>query len=375
MTMTRTLPDYAPEILAVSVACQKREVGRRVAVLRCTEDEDLKARTRELIALLGGMEPVIRGGDKVFVKVNGTMAKPKGEGAVVDPQVLWAVIEEAYAAGAAEVAFGDAAVLDQGGTLSIFEQIGYQEVAQATGARIIDLNMPPYARVTVPGGGLAHRSLLVHEELRAFDVVLNVPKLKNHVCTGVTLGLKNMFGMTPMNPVMGFTKSSFHGDVPEGELVLSTPREKLARQYAGEFLKERPSGRSNDKLVRAIVDHNLVFPTSLVVVDGVIGMQGNGPWSGDPVRANVLVAGYDLVATDVVATRLMGYVPEENPQFHYAVQAGLGDMDFESIELVGDNFQNAVVAFERNPDYEAWVEEWLKDREIVSASRIAQGST
>lgn len=360
MSATRQLPDYAPTIFPVSVACQKREVGRKVALLRCTLDEDLSAKTRQLIALLGGMDTVVGEGDRVFVKVNGTMARPRDDGAVVDAQILWGVVDEAFAAGAAEVAVGDAAVLDQGGTLPIFQKLKYDEVAKATGATLIDLNQPPFARVLVPGGGLAYRSLLVHEATRGFDVLLNVPKLKNHPCTSVTLGLKNMFGMTPMNPIMGYTKGSFHGTVPEEELVHSTPADQLARTYAGEFAKGRPSMQSHDKLNRAVIDHNLVFPSSLVVIDGVVGMEGQGPWSGDPVRSNVLIAGYDLVATDVVAARLMGYVPEEIPLFHYAVQAGLGEIDFERIECVGDPFSELQTAFKRNPDGDAWAREWFE---------------
>jgi uncharacterized protein (DUF362 family) len=365
--MNRELPDYAPEILPVLVACQRREVGRKVALLKCTEEEDLRAETRKVIALLGGMQAVVRKGDRVFVKVNGTMAKPRDTGAVVDAQVLWAVVEEAFAAGASEVAIGDAAVLDQGSTIPVFAQLGYDDVAQATGATLLDLNLPPFARVAVPGGGMAYRSLLVREELRSFDVVLNVPKLKTHACTGVTLGLKNMFGMTPMNPIMGFTKASFHGEVPENELVRSTPKGQSAREYAGEFLKGRPPGQSNDKLIRAIADHNLVFPSSLVVIDGVIGMEGKGPWSGDPIRSNVLVAGYDLVATDAVAAQLMGYVAQEMPIFRRAIQAGLGDADLESIELVGDAIEDVSTAFKRHPAYEAWAEEWNKENERVLA--------
>ena len=230
--------------------------------------------------------------DRVFIKVNGTMAKPKETGAVVDVGVLWAVVEATFAAGAAEVAVGDAAVLEQGGTLPIFETLGCQEMARATGARLVDLNGPPFARVRVPGGGLAYRSLIVREDLRAFDVVLNVAKMKNHSAAGVTLGLKNIFGMSPMNALMGYTKTSFHADFPEAELVRSTPAGRSARSYAGEFLRAYPSARSHDKLARVIVDHNRVFPSSLVVIDGVIGMDGNGPWEGDPVHANVLVAGY-----------------------------------------------------------------------------------
>jgi uncharacterized protein (DUF362 family) len=355
------LPDYAPEIHPVSIACRKREAGRTVALLRCTEEDDLRGKTRQALALLGGVRPVVREGDRVFVKVNGTMDRPVEDGAVVDAQVLWAVVEEAFAAGAAEVAVGDAAVLEQGGTLPIFEKIGYAEVAQATGARLLDLNGPPYARVRVPGGGWAYRSLLIREELRAYDVVLNVPKMKTHVTTGVTLGLKNIFGMTPMNAVMGYTKGSFHGEVPEAELAQSTPPDRMARVYAQTFLEGRPSGQSNDKLIRSVIDHNLVFPSSLVVIDGVIGMQGNGPWQGDPIRSNLLVAGYDLVATDVVATRLMGYEnPDQMPLYDYAARAGLGDTEFEGIELVGDAWEDVATPFARNTGYEEWAAEWRK---------------
>jgi uncharacterized protein (DUF362 family) len=276
--------------------------------------------------------------------------------------VLWAVVEAACVAGATEVAVGDAAVLEHGGTLPIFRQLGYGEIAEATGARLIDLNLPPFARVRVPGGGLAYRSLLVREELRAFDVMLNVAKMKNHSAAGVTLGLKNMFGMTPMNPIMGFTKNSFHGDVPEEELVGSTPPDTLARQYVRKFLQGRPSGHSNDKLARAIVDHNLIFPSSLVVIDGVIGMEGQGPWNGDAIQSNVLVAGYDLVATDMVAAQLMGYAPEGIPLFHYAVQAGLGELDLEGIELVGSDFESVKVGFKRHAGFDSWAEEWLSGR-------------
>jgi uncharacterized protein (DUF362 family) len=366
MVRERELPDYGDAIYPVSVACQKREAGRRVALLRCTQNEDLKEKSREVLSLLGGLGSVIEEGDRVFVKVNGTMARPRSDGAVVDVRVLWAVVEEAYAAGSSEVAVGDAAVLEQGGTLHIFEHLGYKEMAESTGARLIDLNLPPFARVRVPGGGLAYRSLLVREELRAYDVVLNVAKMKNHSAGGVTLGLKNMFGMTPMNPIMGFTKNSFHGTVPEKELVEDTPQDELARQYASEFLRSRPSGQSHDKLARAIVDHNLTFPSSLVVIDGVIGMEGDGPWNGEPIQANVLVAGCDLLATDVVAAHLMGYDPECIPLFWYASEAGLGELDLSSVQLVGDDLEKLSVPFKRHAGFDAWSREWLRARQIRS---------
>ena len=358
MQISSELSDYAPQIHPVSIACRKRAAGRKVALLRCTAEDDLRAMTRRLLALLGGLQPVVRAGDRVLIKVNGTMDKPRESGAVVDARVLWALVEEAFAAGAAEVAIGDAAVLEQGGTLPIFESLGYGEVARATGAALLDLNGPPYARVAVPGGGWAYRSLLIREELRAYDVLLNLPKMKTHVTTGVTLGLKNIFGMTPMNPVMGYSKASFHGELPEAELVQNTPPGATARAYAAAFMEGRPSGESHDKLIRSVIDHNLVFPSSLVLIDGVVGMQGDGPWQGDPIASNVLLAGYDLVAADAVAARLMGYAaPHEMPLFQYAARAGLGDSTLSGVEWAGDALETLVTPFVRNPAYEAWAAE------------------
>ncbi len=99
-----------------------------------------------------------------------------------------------------------------------------------------------------------------------------------------------------------------------------------------------------------------------MIIDGVIGMESQGPWNGDPIRSNMLVTGYDLVATDVVAAHLMGYVPEEIPLVHYAAQAGLGNLDFQGTELVGDDFEDLKVEFKRCVGFDSWVEKWLSER-------------
>jgi uncharacterized protein (DUF362 family) len=92
-------------------------------------------------------------------------------------------------------------------------------------------------------------------------------------------------------------------------------------------------------------------------------MEGRGPWNGDPIQSNVLVAGYDLMATDVVAAQLMGYALDRIPLYHYGVQAGLGVLDLEGIELVGGEIEDFKVGFERNSRFEAWAAQWLAERE------------
>jgi uncharacterized protein (DUF362 family) len=72
------------------------------------------------------------------------------------------------------------------------------------------------------------------------------------------------------------------------------------------------------------------------VVDGVIGMEGEGPWHGRPIESNMLLAGYDVLATDVVGARLMGYDASEVGKFEYARQKGVGESDLSRIEVVGE---------------------------------------
>jgi hypothetical protein len=67
MARERELPDYGDDIYPVSVACQKRDVGRHVALLRCTDNDDVKEKSREVLSLLGGLGSVIKEGDRVFV--------------------------------------------------------------------------------------------------------------------------------------------------------------------------------------------------------------------------------------------------------------------------------------------------------------------
>lgn len=109
----------------------------------------IKDQTHRLVQDLGGTEKIIQPGDSVLIKVNASHPRPVPEGAVVDPQVVYAVIEECKKAGAARICLGDASAEDDG-TLEVFRDLGYRPIVEKTGAELVDLNQGPYVRVEVP---------------------------------------------------------------------------------------------------------------------------------------------------------------------------------------------------------------------------------
>ena len=104
-----------------------------------------------------------------------------------------------------------------------------------------------------------------------------MPKMKTHHWAGVTLSLKNCFGCVP-GRVYGWPKNALH--------------------WAG--------------LEQSILDVAAAVRPDYAIVDGIVGMEGNGPISGTPIAANVLVFGDDPVATDVVSARRHGVRPRED---------------------------------------------------------------
>jgi uncharacterized protein (DUF362 family) len=133
------------------------------------------------------------------------------------------------------------------------------------------------------------------------DLLVSMPKMKTHHWAGVTLSLKNMFGVVP-GLVYGWPKNVLH--------------------WAG--------------IHESVCDINSTLPVPrFAIVDGIVGMEGNGPIQGDPKPAGVLVLGDDLVAVDATAARLMGVAPQK---VKYIEQAGrfLGNADPERVVQAGE---------------------------------------
>jgi uncharacterized protein (DUF362 family) len=169
------------------------------------------------------------------------------------------------------------------------------------GSRYIDLNTDSVRQtgLRTPFTGLG--SLYLPESVLDADLIVSMPKLKTHKWAGATLSMKNMFGIVP-GSVYGWPKNVLHWHGIEN----------------------------------SIVDINAALEVPRFnIVDGIVGMEGNGPIQGDARRSGVLVFGADPVAVDATAARLMGLDPARMP---YLETAGtfLGNVEDDRIEQIGE---------------------------------------
>jgi uncharacterized protein (DUF362 family) len=188
--------------------------------------------------------------------------------------------------------------------------IGLTDRLAPHGARIADFNDEPYATFRIRDG-LMFREYTLTEEMARADMVVSIAKMKSHLATGVTLTLKNLFGIPP-TPIYGAPRRYFHAPI---------------------------------RLPRVIADLGLILRPSLCVIDGLVA-QTQKEWHGPPLEAGWLVAGDNVVATDIVAMQLMGIAPAADypdPPFHFdrnpvklAAERGLGPLALDDIALVGD---------------------------------------
>jgi uncharacterized protein (DUF362 family) len=206
----------------------------------------------------------------------------------------------------------------------VFKQLGYTELAQSLGVPLVNLHSGALVEVPVPKA-FVFPTVTLHRSLTDIDLLCSVPMMKTHALAQVTLGIKNLVGVFP-----GTIYQSVRGAMHD------------------EAAKVEPSGTA-----AAIVDMMRANKLGLVVVDGSMAMEGNGPSDGTLVKMDVIVAGADPVATDMVASSIMGFETAEVPTFAWANKAGLGPASLEAIEVRGEQVEAVRRKFVR-PQVYAW---------------------
>jgi len=262
------------------------------------------AASRALLA--SGQFPTSLTGQTVIIKPNLVANRVSSTGTTTDPQVVRAIVDRSIAAGATQILIVEAFPPAKS---PFWSALGYAAVFQNyPQVKLVDLRAGKYVLSPVPHGGLAYQSLWVPSLLlQPNTFFISAAKLKTHVDTAATLSMKNLVGL--------------------GYEVAYAVKGKLARQdlhYRGIDL--------------SVVDLNLVRPVDFAVIDGVWGMQGQGPASGTPVATNVVLAGLNPVATDRVALNIMQLPQSAVPHLAYAAAAGLGPYDTSSVTVQGDSF-------------------------------------
>ena len=192
------------------------------------------------------------------------------------------------------------------------DDFNYRYILDDFGVRYVDSNLPPFATYDVPGGGCMFDRYLLNAIFTEADEVVSIAKMKNHAFMGITLTLKNLFGLPPMIPPEGRTRSYYH------HLI---------------------------RLSYVLPDLGMITNPCLNIVEALTGQWGR-EWGGEGRICNALMAGDHPVATDACGMTLMGHDPHSDwptPPFRrdrnhllIAAQHGFGTVDLNEIDFASE---------------------------------------
>ena len=257
----------------------------------------------ELLGLIGGMEQYVKPGEKVLIKPNMLEGLSPEKAVTTHPEVVRAVIKAVKAAGAVPVV-GDSPAM--GNTLKAAQKTGILAICQEEGIQLL----PFQHAIDIPfPAGTMVKKLALAQELQAVDKVISLGKMKTHSLTGVTGGIKNLFGF-----VVGPNKAQFH----------------LRMQQRSDF-------------AAMLVDLAQAVNPVLFIIDGIVGMEGDGPRNGTPCKGNILLAGTNGFAVDMVMAEMMGFRGDKLPVAAQALRQGLVPLRAE-ITVTG-SAQNTRLSF------------------------------
>ena len=240
-----------------------------------------------LLAPFGGMGQFVKQNEKVLLKVNLLSAKEPEKAVTTHPELVRAVAKASKKAGA-EPYIGDspAGPFSKRSLKKAYKRSGLENLAQE---EEIPLNFNTgVKKLDIPEGIRLHRSPFCDYALNA-DKIIALPKLKTHSFQYLTLACKIMYGAVP-----GLTKAKYHAQFPR-----------------------------KASFADMMLDVLTIVKPQLFIMDGILGMQGQGPGSGDPVQMGLVLASTDCVAMDISVCKILGIEPVGIPVLKRAKVRGL----------------------------------------------------
>jgi len=220
----------------------------------------------------------------------------------------------------------------------------------------------PYTRFTVPNGGQLFQAYDLNTAYDECDVMVSITKLKEHATAGVTLVMKNSFGITPTTIYGGRVGIDEPSPIPyAGRDWIHSGSRQPPKSSPPE--KDPKSPRNGGyRVPRCVADLAAARPVHLGILDGIVTIAGGeGPWIGGarPCSPGVLIAGTNCVTTDAVAMAVMGFDPmadrgtapfeTSDSTLRLAEELGVGTRDLRQIEVVGTPIKEAVFKFREVP--------------------------
>jgi uncharacterized protein (DUF362 family) len=268
-----------------------------------------------ILAGWGSSRPPDVKGKRVVIKPN--MVDVSSDRPIhTDPRLIDALILHIGDAGAREIVLAEGTSHNRDSE-DLFRRSGYETLAKRRAVRLVDLNYDDIRMVkNVNPKATLLKEIAVPQTIATADVVISVPKMKTHKLAGITLSLKNMFGVLP-GMVYGWPKNTLHWN----------------------------------GIPLSICEINGTIKSHYSVVDGVIGMEGHGPIMGTARKAGVLVMGANALAVDATAARVMGVEPARVDYLAMAHRIRLGSLRRDDIAVTGETIERARADFALDAEY------------------------
>jgi len=239
----------------------------------------------KVFEILGGVSTFIEKGDYVMIKPNMSWDRRPEYAATTNPELVAAVVTICLKAGAKKVLIVDHTCND---ARRSYKNSGIQDMAGDAGAEVRFVRDSHYVDAEIPKGTSINR-WPIHKEVFRIDKLINMPILKHHSLSGLTIGFKNMMGLIGGN-----------------------------------------RGRIHRPFSERIVDINRAIIPDLTIVDAIRVLRRNGPSGGslqDVDELNTLIAGTDRVLVDAWSARIFGTDPNTLEYLTLAHAAGMGNID------------------------------------------------
>ena len=263
--------------------------------------------------IVAGLNELKVGGDqikgkRILLKPNLVESHAGQAHITTHPMVIRGAVEALLELGARQVIIGEGPGHSRD-SMRVMEEVGLTDVLSEDRIPFVDLNYDDFYTVPNAGNHSPLKAISLPVTLSEVDWIVSMPKMKTHHLAGVTLSMKNLFGLLP-GTVYGWPKNLLH--------------------FAG--------------IDKCILDINATVKPHLAIVDGIVGMEGDGPIMGTPCFVGVIVMGRNLPAVDGTCVRIMGYDPHKVSYLRTASRI-LGPIHESKILQRGETIRSVMTKF------------------------------
>ena len=253
-------------------------------------------------------------GKHILLKPNLVEFEP-GSSINTNPLLVHAAFEAFRELGAAQVRIAEGPG-HRRNTLDLADAAGYFQTVPRFEDCFVDLNLDEVTRIRPERRFSRLKKLYLPNSALGADLLVSIAKMKTHHWAGATLSMKNLFGTVPSG-IYGWPKNVLH--------------------WAG--------------IDESVADLHAAYPRHFAIVDGIVGMEGNGPIQGTPKHAGVIVAGDDPAAVDSTCCRVMKIDPFQVQYLRLVAGSPNAHITERNIEQIGESIESVATAFELIPEF------------------------